>query len=176
MSTKVSVGESGPPPSDFPLHLARPYLVPVPSFPSPLLASFVDIYSPTLLLLGDGVFVDAHALRRTLGDGLKVQRVLNEYQFAETVIEDFNPLDLSLFAIFRLSEFGSWREDVLLNAEKAMESHCRASGNPIVLALIVDEERIPDRILKIFRWKFIPPATAASERASLNRHPSLNDF
>ena len=64
------------------------YLMEMEEFNSILLEDFVNSYGKTLLLLGDGVFVDAHYLKRKLGNQLYIQRILNMYQFQKTIVKN----------------------------------------------------------------------------------------
>ncbi len=131
------------------------YLMEMEEFNSILLEDFVNSYGKTLLLLGDGVFVDAHYLKRKLGDQLYIQRILNMYQFQKTIIEDFYYDDFSIFIVVRLSELKEWKEDVLLNISSALEGISRRTETPNIVYLIGDEEFRPQWLDNVFHRKIL---------------------
>ncbi len=131
------------------------YLMEMEEFNSILLEDFVNSYGKTLLLLGDGVFIDAHYLKRKLGDQLYIQRILNMYQFQKTIVEDFYYDDFSIFIVVRLSELKEWKEDVLLNVSNALEWISRRTESPNILYLIEDEEFRPAWLDNVFRRKIL---------------------
>ncbi|MCL4334376.1 MAG: hypothetical protein M1290_03795 [Candidatus Thermoplasmatota archaeon] len=129
------------------------YLMEMEEFNSILLEDFVNSYGKTLLLLGDGVFVDAHYLKRKLGNQLYIQRILNMYQFQKTIVEDFYYDDFSIFIVVRLSELKEWKEDVLLNIYDALEEISRRTETPSIVYLVTDEEFRPYWIDNVFHRK-----------------------
>ncbi len=131
------------------------YLMEMEEFNSILLEDFVNSYGKTLLLLGDGVFVDAHYLKRKLGNQLYVQRILNMYQFQKTIVEDFYYDDFSIFIVVRLSELKEWKEDVMLNISNSLEGISRRTGTPNILYLVGDEEFRPYWLDHVFHRKIL---------------------
>ncbi|MCL4413079.1 MAG: hypothetical protein M1526_06990 [Candidatus Thermoplasmatota archaeon] len=131
------------------------YLLEMEEFNSMLLEDFVDSYGKTLLLLGDGVFVDAYALKKKFQDQLYVQRILNMYQMQKTLLEDLYEEDFSIFLVIRLSELKDWKEGVVLNISNAMEGLAKLSGKPNVFYLIQDEEYIPTALRSSFKRKIV---------------------
>lgn len=131
------------------------YLMEMEEFNSILLEDFVNSYGKTLLLLGDGVFVDAHYLKRKLGDQLYIQRILNMYQFQKTIVEDFYYDDFSIFIVVRLSELKEWKEDVLLNISNALEWISRRTEAPNIVYLVGDEEFRPPWLDNVFHRKIL---------------------
>lgn len=131
------------------------YLMEMEEFNSILLEDFVDSYEKTLLLLGDGIFVDAHRLKKKLGHKLYIQRILNMYQFQKTVVEDFYYDDFSIFIVLRLSELKDWKEDVVLNISNALENISRRSEKPNIFYLVEDEEFKPPWFDNVFRRKIV---------------------
>jgi len=131
------------------------YLLEMEEFNSLLLEDFVNSYGKTLLLLGDGVFVDAHHLKRRFGKQLYVQRILNMYQFQKTILEDFYYEDFSIFIVVRLSELKEWKEDVLLNTSSALDVISRRTEKPNIFYLVEDEEFRPPWLNNVFHRKII---------------------
>lgn len=131
------------------------YLLEMEEFNSLLLEDFVNSYGKTLLLLGDGVFIDAHYLKRKLGNQLYIQRILNMYQFQKTIVEDFYYDDFSIFIVVRISELKDWREDVLLNISNALEKISRRSERPNIFYTIGDEDFRPPWLNRVFKRKIV---------------------
>lgn len=131
------------------------YLMEMEKFNSILLEDFVTDYGKTLLLLGDGIFVNAYKLKKKLGHMLYIQRILNMYQLQKTVLEDFYYDDFSIFMVLRLSELKDWKEGIILNISNALESISRRSEKPNVFYLVEDEEFIPQWIDSTFRRKIV---------------------
>lgn len=131
------------------------YLLEMEHFNTVLVEDFVDIFGKTLLLLGDGVFVDAYSLKKKFGDRIYIQRVLNMYQMQKTVLEDIYDGSFSIFLVLRLSEVKDWKEGILLNVSRAMEGLSKLSGKPNIFYLVQDEEYIPLFIKNSFRHKIM---------------------
>ncbi len=129
------------------------YLMEMEEFNSVILEDFVNSFGKTLLLLGDGVFVDAHYLKRKLGDQLYIQRILNMYQFQKTIVEDFYYDDFAIFIVVRLSGLKEWKEDVMLNVANALEGLSRRTATPNIVYLVGDEELRPPWLDNVFRRK-----------------------
>ncbi|MEM0073969.1 MAG: hypothetical protein QW078_02930 [Thermoplasmatales archaeon] len=129
------------------------YLLIMEEFNSAILEDFVKSFGRVVLLLGDGVFVDAYRLKRNLGDDIYIQRILNMYQFQKTIVEDFFYDDLSIFIALRLSEIKEWKEGILRNVANALESISRKNDTPNIFYLIEDEEFKPLWLDHIFRYK-----------------------
>ncbi|MGC8618345.1 MAG: hypothetical protein ACP5UZ_06350 [Thermoplasmata archaeon] len=137
----------------FRINGSHSYLLGMEEFNSAILEDFVRSYGKTLLLLGDGVFVDAYRLKRDLGNDIYIQRILNMYQFQKTIVEDFFYDDLSIFVVVRLSELKEWKEDVLRNVANALETISRKNVVPNIFYLIEDEEFRPPWLNNAFRYK-----------------------
>lgn len=131
------------------------YLLEMEEFNSILLEDFVNSYGKTLLLLGDGVFVDAHRLKKRLGNQLYIQRILNMYQFQKTIIEDFYYDDFSIFIVVRMSELREWKEDVMLNISNALEGISRRTETPNIFYLVEDGEFRPSWLNNVFHRKIL---------------------
>jgi|GEM_PF-891350 hypothetical protein len=129
------------------------YLLDMEEFNSSILEDFVKSYGKTLLLLGDGVFVDAYRLKRDLDRDIYIQRILNMYQFQKTVVEDFFYDDFSIFVVVRLSELREWKEDVVRNVVSALEAISRRNGAPNIFYLVKDEEFVPIWLSEVFRYR-----------------------
>ncbi|MEM0141073.1 MAG: hypothetical protein QXN66_03430 [Thermoplasmatales archaeon] len=129
------------------------YLLSMEEFNSAILEDFVRSFGRVVLLLGDGVFVDAYRLKRTLGDDIYIQRILNMYQFQKTIVEDFFYDDLSIFIALKLSEIKEWKESILRNVVNALEAISRKNGTPNIFYLIEDEEFMPTWLDRTFKYK-----------------------
>jgi hypothetical protein len=142
------------------------YMLEMEEFNSALLEDFVSTYDKTLLLLGDGIFVDAHRLKKKLGYKLYIQRILNMYQLQKTV-EDLYYDDFAIFIVVRISELKEWKEEVMLNISKALENMSNRSERPNIFYVVGDEDFKPHWLEKTFRrkiaeaikeWEEIPQA------------------
>ncbi len=131
------------------------YLLEMEHFDTVMIEDFVSVFGKTLLLLGDGVFIDVYSLKKKFGDDIYIQRVLNMYQMQKTVLEDIYEDSFSIFLVLRLSEVKDWKESILLNISKAMEGLSKLSGKPNIFYLVEDEEFVPFSIRNAFRYRIL---------------------
>ncbi|MFP3299721.1 MAG: hypothetical protein RXN92_01395 [Thermoplasmatales archaeon] len=118
----------------------------------------------TLLLLGDGIFIDAYSLKKSFSK-LYIQRILNMYQFQKT-IDDYFYDEIGIIAILRLSEIDQWDRDILWNIREALEKRFLVTGVKSELWIIEDQNYSKPYITEYFRtieggdreWEEIPQA------------------
>ncbi len=117
-----------------------------------------------LLLLGDGVFIDAYALRKN-SPHIYIQRILNMYQLQKT-LEDYFYDDIQILSILRLSEIDQWDRDILWNIREALEIRFKVTGIQSYLFILVDQEYCKPYVFEYFSdsewgdavWEEIPQA------------------
>ncbi len=131
------------------------YLLELEHFNTVIVEDFISSFGKTLLLLGDGIFVDAYSLKKKFGNTVYIQRVLNMYQMQKTVLEDIYEDSFSIFLVLRLSEVKDWKEGILLNISRAMEGLSRLSGKPSLFYLVQDEEYVSLSIKNAFRYRIL---------------------
>lgn len=115
----------------------------------------------TLILLGDGVFIDAYTLKKN-SPNVYIQRILNMYQFQKT-IEDYFYDEIPIVSILRLSEIDQWDREILWNIREALEIRYKMTNVESYIWIILDQEYCKPYVFEYLanteeddKWEEIP--------------------